>query len=58
MFDFVLLFIEFVFAEKVVDGFVVLHKQEGVVKKWEGETVKGIQFQGIDLPSYIPILSI
>lgn len=54
VFDLVFLFVEFMFAEKVVDGFVVLHKQDDVfVRLVEGEIVRGITYDFEELSFHL-----
>jgi hypothetical protein len=58
--DFVFLFFEFVFAKQVVDGFVVLFEvclKSVSNAQGRGSEGSALQFQGIDPPFCIPILS-
>ena len=61
VFDFVFFLVEFVFAEEVVYGFVVLKKSNVLymcvcMLVWRGRGVL-LRFRGIDPPFYIPILA-
>jgi hypothetical protein len=58
VFDFVFFLVEFVFAEEVVYGFVVLKKNViYVCVGYFGGEGRGLRFRGIDPPFYIPILA-